>query len=54
MRGSSYQEQDYAFGKIMLTVRAHIGLTQAELGKNSGRLPENSWQLGKGQQLSRG
>lgn len=48
MRGSSYQEQDYAFGKIMLTVRAHIGLTQAELGKTLGvsRKTVGNWERG--------
>jgi transcriptional regulator with XRE-family HTH domain len=31
MKRSSYREQDYAFGQLMLTLRARIGLTQAGL-----------------------
>src|SRR5260370_23399244 len=29
MKRSSYREQDYAFGQLMLTLRTRIGLTQA-------------------------
>ena len=32
MKRFSYGERDYAFGKIMLTLRTNIGLTQAGLG----------------------
>src|SRR3989442_10847839 len=31
MKRSSYREQDYAFGQLMLTLRTRIGLTQARL-----------------------
>src|SRR5215469_11069493 len=31
MKRSSYREQDYAFGQLMLTLRSRIGLTQAGL-----------------------
>ena len=31
MKRSSYREQDYPFGQLMLTLRARIGLTQAGL-----------------------
>jgi hypothetical protein len=48
MRGSSYQEQDYAFGQIMLTVRTQVGLTQAELAKILGvsRKTVGNWERG--------
>src|SRR4051794_34638031 len=31
MKSSSYKDRDYAFGQRMLTLRTHIGLTQAGL-----------------------
>jgi WD40 repeat protein/transcriptional regulator with XRE-family HTH domain len=31
MRVSSYRERDYAFGRVMLTLRTRLGLTQTEL-----------------------
>src|SRR6266852_2842567 len=33
MKSSSYGERDYAFGQMMLTLRTHIGLTQAGLAE---------------------
>ncbi len=36
MKRSSYREQDYAFGQLMLTLRARIGLTQAGLAERLG------------------
>src|SRR5256712_11233067 len=33
MKTSSYRERDYAFGQMMLTLRTHLGLTQAGLGE---------------------
>jgi transcriptional regulator with XRE-family HTH domain len=33
VKTSSYREPDYAFGQLMLTLRTHIGLTQAGLGE---------------------
>jgi len=32
VKRSLYGERDYAFGQLMLTLRTHIGLTQAGLG----------------------
>src|ERR1700726_929019 len=31
MKGSAYRERDYAFGRVMLTLRTRLGLTQTEL-----------------------
>jgi WD40 repeat protein/transcriptional regulator with XRE-family HTH domain len=31
MKGYSYRERDYAFGRVMLTLRTRLGLTQTEL-----------------------
>src|SRR5260370_36908571 len=31
MKGSSYRERDYAFGRVMLTLRTRLELTQTEL-----------------------
>src|SRR2546428_8644593 len=31
MKVSSYRERDYAFGRVMLTLRTRLGLTQIEL-----------------------
>ena len=33
MKRSLYGEPDYAFGQLMLTLRTHMGLTQASLAK---------------------
>jgi WD40 repeat protein/transcriptional regulator with XRE-family HTH domain len=48
MRGSSYHERDYAFGRTMLTVRTRIGLTQARLAKTLGvsRKAIGDWERG--------
>ena len=32
-RSSRYGERDYAFGQMILTLRTHIGLTQAGLAE---------------------
>ena len=39
MNRSSYGERDYAFGQLMLTLRTHIGLTQAGLAELLACLP---------------
>ena len=31
MKGSLYRERDYAFGRVMLTLRTRLELTQTEL-----------------------
>ncbi len=36
MRGSSYQERDFAFGRTMLTIRTRVGLTQSGLAETLG------------------
>jgi len=36
MKRSSYGERDYAFGQLILTLRTHIGLTQAGLAERLG------------------
>src|SRR6266849_4865834 len=36
MKGSSYRERDYAFGRVMLTLRTRPGLTQTELAEMLG------------------
>src|SRR2546425_5540023 len=36
MKGSSYRERDYAFGRVMLTLRPRLGLTQTELAEMLG------------------
>src|SRR5258708_31292035 len=36
MKGSSYRERDYAFGRVMLTLRTKLGLTQTELADMLG------------------
>ena len=36
MKRSRYGEPDYAFGQLMLTLRTHMGLTQASLAKLLG------------------
>ncbi len=36
MKGSSYRERDYAFGRVMLTLRTRLGLTQTELADMLG------------------
>ncbi len=36
MKSSSYGERDYAFGQMMLTLRTHLGLTQAGLADSLG------------------
>lgn len=48
MKGSSYQDHDYAFGQTILTLRARIGLTQAGLAKvlNVSRRALGNWESG--------
>jgi transcriptional regulator with XRE-family HTH domain len=36
MKGSSYRERDYAFGRVMLTLRTRLELTQSELADMLG------------------
>src|ERR1700730_9611408 len=36
MKGSSYRERDYAFGRVMLTLRTRLELTQTELADMLG------------------
>src|SRR5260370_7125074 len=36
MKVSSYRERDYAFGRVMLTLRTRLGLTQTELADMLG------------------
>ena len=48
MKRSRYGEPDYAFGQLMLTLRTHIGLTQASLAQQLGvsRRAVSTWELG--------
>jgi WD40 repeat protein/transcriptional regulator with XRE-family HTH domain len=48
MKRSSYGERDYAFGQLMLTLRTHIGLTQAGLAELLGvsRRAVAEWEAG--------
>jgi transcriptional regulator with XRE-family HTH domain len=48
MKRSLYRERDYAFGQLMLTLRTHMGLTQASLAKLLGisRRAVSTWELG--------
>ncbi len=48
MKRSRYGEPDYAFGQLMLTLRTHMGLTQASLAKLLGisRRAVITWELG--------
>ena len=48
MKRSSYREQDYAFGQLMLTLRTRIGLTQASLADLLGvsRCAVGEWEGG--------
>ena len=48
MKRSLYGERDYAFGQLMLTLRTHMGLTQARLAKLLGisRRAVTTWELG--------
>src|SRR5260370_35903160 len=48
MKRSSYGERDYAFGQMMLTLRTHIGLTQAGLAELLGvsRRAVSEWETG--------
>ncbi len=48
MKGYSYSERDYAFGQMMLTLRTHIGLTQAGLADRLGvsRRAVAEWEAG--------
>src|SRR5256714_3687871 len=48
MKRSSYSEHDYAFGQMMLTLRTHIGLTQAGLAELLGvsRRAVAEWEAG--------
>jgi WD40 repeat protein/transcriptional regulator with XRE-family HTH domain len=48
MKGSSYRERDYAFGQVMLTLRAKLGLTQTELAGTLGvrRRAVGDWEGG--------
>src|SRR5256885_4750310 len=52
MKRSRYGEPDYAFGQLMLTLRTHMGLTQASLAKLLGISRRAVITLGTGQQLS--
>ncbi len=49
MKKASYREPDYAFGKLMLTLRMSIGLTQAGLAKFLGvsRNAVGDWEVGQ-------
>src|SRR5712692_1841942 len=49
MKRSSYREQDYAFGQLMLTLRTRIGLTQAGLADLLGvsRHAVAGWEAGR-------
>src|SRR6266849_10207094 len=48
MKRSLYGERDYAFGQLMLTLRTHMGLTQASLAQRLGisRRAVSTWELG--------
>ena len=48
MTRSSYREHDYAFGQMMLTLRTHIGLTQAGLAEllHVSRRAVAEWEAG--------
>ena len=48
MKRSSYGERDYAFGQMMLTLRTHIGLTQAGLAEllHVSRRAVAEWEAG--------
>src|SRR5713226_5915552 len=48
MKRSSYTERDYAFGQMMLTLRTHIGLTQAGLAEllHVSRRAVAEWEAG--------
>jgi WD40 repeat protein/transcriptional regulator with XRE-family HTH domain len=48
MKGSSYRERDYTFGRAMLTLRMAIGLTQAGLARHLGvsRKAVGEWEAG--------
>src|SRR5207245_2408851 len=48
VKGYSYSERDYAFGQMMLTLRTHIGLTQAGLADRLGvsRRAVAEWEAG--------
>src|SRR5713101_797844 len=48
MKRSLYRERDYAFGQLMLTLRTHMGLTQASLAQRLGisRRAVSTWELG--------
>src|SRR5439155_4940211 len=48
MKRSRYGEPDYAFGQLMLTLRTHLGLTQASLAKllRVSRRAVSTWELG--------
>ncbi|MGO8948791.1 MAG: FxSxx-COOH system tetratricopeptide repeat protein [Ktedonobacterales bacterium] len=49
MKKSSYREQDYAFGKLMLTLRMAIGLSQGALAHLLGvsRNAVGGWEVGQ-------
>ena len=48
MKSSSYGKHDYAFGQMMLTLRTHIGLTQAGLAEllHVSRRAVAEWEAG--------
>src|SRR2546425_8543512 len=48
MKRSRYGEPDYAFGQLMLTLRTHMGLTQASLAQQLrvSRRAVSTWELG--------
>ena len=49
MKKSSYREQDYAFGKLMLRLRLATGLTQAGLAQRLevSRNAVGDWEVGQ-------
>ena len=48
MKRFPYGEPDYAFGQLMLTLRTHMGLTQASLAQQLrvSRRAVSTWELG--------
>ena len=54
MKGSSYRERDYAFGRVMLTLRTRLELTQTELAEHTWRQASRRDRLGGRPQLSQG
>ena len=54
MKRSLYRERDYAFGQLMLTIRTHMGLTQASLAQRLrvSRRAVSTWELGSNYPVS--